>query len=121
MVHHKHHEGPRNARSLIKASSVVKFYGQKEILVKKEELEYFGFNKFDCIPFFDKEGQVHGCSLVIQGLPKEGKEATKDNKRMQVINLLQDDYNNLIKYRSDIVEYGVQNFYNRRDCEWKKS
>lgn len=84
IVEHHHIEGPPQDRFAIETESIITLFGQKELLVKKAELTNFGYHTFGLIPYFDEQGLIHGSTLVIQG--------TDD--RVQLINLLQDEYNN---------------------------
>lgn len=46
VVDHKHKEGPPNNRFDIETESEITLFGQKELLVKKAELENFGYASF---------------------------------------------------------------------------
>ena len=85
----------------------IKQLGRYELLPNKTEWDFFGYSFHRAIPYVNANNDIKGLQLLIAGDHKDGKE------RFQIINLLDDDdCNNIIKYRSDIIEYGHQRFYN---------
>ena len=68
------------------------------------EYDVFGYERFRAIPYTSEDSDVKGIQMMIIG---------KANKKFQIINLLSSEStNNVFKYKSDIIKYGHQRFYN---------
>lgn len=58
------------------------------------------------IPFYDHTNDIKGCQIIKIYQPNE-KELT-----LKIIGLYDEDQNNIYTYKTDILEYGYQKFYN---------
>ena len=87
----------------------IKQLGRYELIPNKTEYDFFGYSFHRAIPYINAKNEIQGLQLLIAG--GEDKKDGKD--RFQVINIMDDkDCNNIIKYQSDIIQYGHQRFYN---------
>ena len=103
----------RNENRRIKVVTTVKAdikqFGQQEVITSKYEYLHFGFHSFRTVPFLDESSTICGYQLIIEGL--ENPSIDKKH-RYQILNFLDGERNNYLKYESDVVQYGYQRYFN---------